>query len=207
MMKNKQTKQATREIITGYAVILLTVLAIALFGLGFSTGYYIYGQMNSILITVCFGAALLLECGAVICLKKYPRAVWPRLLTFLVTAALAFGALTLLGDRVEGIGNCILTDYDSGHGGEEAIYLSLGSMLAALAAMVFNIIGAFGRDGENSKLTRGKKAGILGACAVAAVAILVQCMFLGGAFTKMEAVPFPAQQLPAATIPWRERTR
>ena len=187
MMKNKQTKQATREITTGYAVILLTVLAIALFGLGFSTGYYIYGQMNSVLITVCFGAALLLECSAVICLKKYPKALWPRLFTFCVTALLALGALNLLGDRVEGIGNCILTDYDSGHGGEEAIYYSLGGMLAALAAMVFNIIGAFGRDEEDANLTRGKKAGILSACALVMVGVLVPSLILGGAFRRTGA--------------------
>ena len=129
-MKNKQS----REIFTGFAVIALTVLALVLFGLGFSTGYYTYGQMNSVIVTVCFGAALLIECCALVCLKKFPGALWPKLLTFPVTAALAFGALTLLGDRVEGIGNCILTDYDSGHGGEEAIYYSLGGMLAAHVA-------------------------------------------------------------------------
>ena len=114
-------KQMTRETAAGFAVIALTVLALVLFGLGFSTGYYTYGQMNSVMVTVCYGAALLIECASLVCLKKFPKAVWPRLLTFLVTAALAFGALTLLGDRVEGIGICILTDYDSGHGGEEAI--------------------------------------------------------------------------------------
>ena len=117
-MKNKQT---TREITAGFAVIALTVLALVLFGLGFSTGYYTYGQMNSVIVTICFGGALLIECCAILCLKKFPKALWPKLLTYLVTAALAFGALTLLGDRVEGIGICILTDYDSGHGGEEAI--------------------------------------------------------------------------------------
>ena len=179
-MKNKQT---SREILTGWAAVALTVLAIVLFGLGFSTGYYIYGQMNSVVVTICYGGALLIECAAILCLKKFPKAFWPRLLTFLVTAGLAFGAVNLLGDRVEGIGNCILTDYDSGHGGEEAIYFSLGSVLAALAAMVFNIIGAFGRDAEEAKQTRGKKAGILGACALVCVAILVPSLILGGVFT------------------------
>ena len=178
-MKNKQT---TRELTCGFAVIALTVLALILFGLGFSTGYYTYGQMNSVIVTVCFGAALLIECCALVCLKKFPKALWPKLLTFLVTAGLAFGALTLLGDRVEGIGICILTDYDSGHGGEEAIYFSLGSMLAALSAMVFNIIGAFGKDPEEEKLTRGRKAGILSACAIVLVGILVPSLILGGTF-------------------------
>ncbi len=183
-MKNKQT---TREITTGFAVAALTVLALILFGLGFSTGYYTYGQMNSVIVTICFGGALLIECCALVCLKKFPKAFWPKLLTFLVTAGLAFGALTLLGDRVEGIGICILTDYDSGHGGEEAIYFSLGSMLAALAAMVFNIIGTFGKDPSEAKLTRGKQSGILGACAIALVGILVPSLILGGVFNTKTA--------------------
>ena len=178
-MKNKQT---SREITCGFAVIALTVLALVLFGLGFSTGYYTYGQMNSVIVTICLGGALLIECCAIVCLKKFPKAFWPRLLTFLVTASLAFGAVNLLGDRVEGIGNCILTDYDSGHGGEEAIYFSLGSILAALAAMVFNIIGAFGKDPEEAKLTRGRKAGILSACALVMAGILVPSLILGGVF-------------------------
>ena len=176
-------KQMTRETAAGFAVIALTVLALVLFGLGFSTGYYTYGQMNSVLVTVCYGAALLIECVSLVCLKKFPKAVWPRLLTFLVTAALAFGALTLLGDRVEGIGICILTDYDSGHGGEEAIYFSLGSMLAALAAMVFNIIGAFGKDaGEETKLARSRKPALWGACAAVMLAVLIPSLILGGVF-------------------------
>ena len=176
-------KQMTRETAAGFAVIALTVLALVLFGLGFSTGYYTYGQMNSVMVTVCYGAALLIECVSLVCLKKFPKAVWPRLLTFLVTAALAFGALTLLGDRVEGIGICILTDYDSGHGGEEAIYFSLGSMLAALAAMVFNIIGAFGKDaGEETKLARSRKPALWGACAAVMLAVLIPSLILGGVF-------------------------
>ena len=176
-------KQMTRETAAGFAVIALTVLALVLFGLGFSTGYYTYGQMNSVMVTVCYGAALLIECASLVCLKKFPKAVWPRLLTFLVTAALAFGALTLLGDRVEGIGICILTDYDSGHGGEEAIYFSFGSMLAALAAMVFNIIGAFGKDaGEETKLARSRKPALWGACAAVMLAVLIPSLILGGVF-------------------------
>ena len=57
-------KQMTRETAAGFAVIALTVLALVLFGLGFSTGYYTYGQMNSVMVTVCYGAALLIECAS-----------------------------------------------------------------------------------------------------------------------------------------------
>ena len=38
-----------------------------------------------------------------------------RFLTFAITALLVAGAILLIGDRVEGIGNCIVTDDDSGH--------------------------------------------------------------------------------------------
>ena len=184
-MKNKQL---TREITADFAVILLTILALVLFGLGFSTGYYLYGQMNSVTVTVCYVAALLLAGIAILCLIKLPKAGWPKLLTYLVTAGLALGALTLLGDRVEGIGNCILTDYDSGHGGEEAIYYSLGSVLAALAAMIFNIIGSFGRDpDEEKKISRSGRTVLCCACALTMIAILVPSLYLGGAFAPQTA--------------------
>ena len=44
-----------------------------------------------------------------------------------------------------GIGNCIVTDYDSGHGGEEAIYYSLAASGAMLLGMIFNVVGSFCR--------------------------------------------------------------
>ncbi|MBQ6565341.1 MAG: hypothetical protein IJL88_15640, partial [Clostridia bacterium] len=185
-MKNKHFM---RESVTGILVIALTVLALVLFALGFSTGYYTFGQMNSVLVTVCFGAAIVLECAALVCLNKFPGAVLPKLITFGVTALLAFGAMTLVGDRVEGIGNCILTDYDSGHGGEEAIYLSLGGALAAIAAMVFNIIGSFGKDAEEAKAKRGGKTALLAAGAVLMVGILIPSLMLGGLLTSKKAAP------------------
>ena len=69
--------------------------------------------------------------------------MWTRFLTFAITALLVAGAILLIGDRVEGIGNCIVTDYDSGHGGEEAIYYSLAASGAMLLGMIFNVVGAF----------------------------------------------------------------
>ena len=181
-------KNFTRETVTGAVVILLSVLGIILFALGFSTGYYTYGQMNSTLITWCAIGAIVLECAAIFCLNKFPKAWWPKLLTFLVTAGLAFAALALIGDRVEGIGNCILTDYDSGHGGEEAIYMSLGGAVAWLAAMIFNIIGAFGKDEADDK--NGKPAlkwTLCGVGVVALIAILIPSLVMGGVFAPKAA--------------------
>ncbi|MBR2843177.1 MAG: hypothetical protein IKF06_07870, partial [Lachnospiraceae bacterium] len=100
--------------------------------------------------------------------------------------------MTLIGDRVEGIGNCILTDYDSGHGGEEAIYMSLGGAIAWLAAMVFNIIGAFGKDAADDKA--GKPAAKWSLCGVGAlilVAVLIPSLVLGGVFAPKSAPGTP----------------
>ena len=172
-------KKLTRDSFCGILVLALSILGIILFALGFSTGYYTFGQMNSSAVLVAAAAAIAVECIALFCLGKYEKALWPKFLTFVVTALLAFAALTLVGDRVEGIGNCIITDYDSGHGGEEAIYLSLGAVLAWLSAMVFNIIGSFGKD-EPVK-TSGK--GLLGcAGALVLLAVLIPSLILGGLF-------------------------
>ena len=181
-------KTFTRETVTGAIVLLLSVLGIVLFALGFSTGYYIYGQMNSTLITLTAVGAIVLECAAIFCLNKFQSAWWPKLLTFGVTALLAFAAMTLIGDRVEGIGNCILTDYDSGHGGEEAIYLSLGGAIAWLVAMVFNIIGAFGKDAADDRDAKPAKAWTLaGVGVVALIAVLIPSLILGGIFAPKSA--------------------
>ena len=75
--------------------------------------------------------------------------MWTRFLTFAITALLVAGAILLIGDRVEGIGNCIVTDYDSGHGGEEAIYYSLAASGAMLLGMIFNVVGAFAEFPED----------------------------------------------------------
>ena len=185
-------KNFTRETITGAIVIVLSILGIILFALNFSTGYYIYGQMNSVVITICAIGAVILECAAIFCLNIFSDAWWPKLLTFGVTALLAFSAMTLIGDRVEGIGNCILTDYDSGHGGEEAIYMSLGGAIAWLAAMVFNIIGAFGKDATDDKA--GKPAAKWSLCGVGAlilVAVLIPSLVLGGVFAPKSAPSTP----------------
>ena len=187
-------KSFTRETLCGIITIALALLGIVLFALGFSTGYYTYGQMNSGWITAAVIGAIVIECAAIVCLAKFPKAWWPKLLTFAVTALLAFSALALIGDRVEGIGNCILTDYDSGHGGEEAIYFSLGGAFAWLAAMVFNIIGSFGKD---------EKMKAPGVCILPSVgivlliAILIPSLILGGVFAP-KTVPsgVPANNTP-----------
>ena len=86
-----------------------------------------------------------MELFSLVAMAKWGDKMWTRFLTFAVTALLAAGAILLIGDRVEGIGNCVITDYDSGHGGEEAIYYSLAASGTMLLGMIFNIVGSFSK--------------------------------------------------------------
>ncbi|MBQ1491596.1 MAG: hypothetical protein IIZ39_06520, partial [Blautia sp.] len=130
--------------------IFMTMLGTALFVLSFTTGYYVLGDMNSKKILALLGGAFFLEIISLISLKKSSDKLLPWLFTFGVTICLAAAAMLIIGDRVEGIGNCIVTDYDSGHGGEEAIYYSLGGAVVILLGMIYNIIAAFGRVKESA---------------------------------------------------------
>ena len=89
---------------------------------------------------------------------------------------LAGAAALLLGDRVEGIGNCIVTDYDSGHGGEEAIYMSLASCILMLASAVYIIVGSFAQDKpvvEGEKPAKGRAIARSAGFGVTALAVLL----------------------------------
>ena len=111
----------TLEFRSGIVTAVLAAAALVLFFLSYSTGYYTFGQMQSSIIASLLGVGLAIAAAAPFLRARFPKALWAKILTFCVTALLAAAAILLLGDRVEGIGNCILTDYDSGHGGEEAI--------------------------------------------------------------------------------------
>ncbi len=161
------------EIMTGIAALVLTVAAVILFGMSYTTGYYTYGQLNSGLVTALLVGALALEASGMILRAKMPEKIWTSLITFLVTTALVASAVLLIGDRVEGIGTCIVTDYDSGHGGEEAIYMSLAGAILLLAAAVYNIIGSFGDD----QTEKGKEKSKAKALCVAITAVLFSLPF------------------------------
>ena len=179
-----ENKKLDLEIRSGIVTVALSLVALLLFLLSFSTKYYIFGQLQSGLVLTLILAGIALAAANVILRKKLPDALWAKLLTFGVTALLAAAAILLLGDRVEGIGTCILTDYDSGHGGEEAIYMSLGAVILLLLAVVFNIIGSF----ESGK--SGKKGGKIATYAIAGVlclAVLITSLSLGGIFGSRSA--------------------
>lgn len=114
----------------------------------FTTGYYVFGEMYSGMTLMFILVGIALQAFALIAQKKWGGSFWVSFLTFAIIAILTAGALLLVGDRVEGIGNCIVTDYDSGHGGEEAIYRSLAAAGFLLAGAVCNIIGSFAKAPE-----------------------------------------------------------
>ena len=176
-----QQKKPGLETLCGLIAAILAVLGLGLYILGFSTGYYIFGQMQSTLTVILICAAIVLLVFNNIARRKWTDAVWTKVLTFGATALLAAGALYIVGDRVEGIGNCIVTDYDSGHGGEEAIYLSLGGAVLLLIAMVFNIVGAFSKErAADAKPQTVKKIVTSVIAAALAVAVGLTALNLGG---------------------------
>jgi hypothetical protein len=140
------TKRNGLELTTGVITLILGVASLVLFLLSYTTGYYTFGQMQSPIIAALLGTGMAVEIAALIIRRKNPSALWPKLLTFCVTALLSGASMLLIGDRVEGIGYCIVTDYDSGHGGEEAIYMSIAASILMLTAVIYNIIGSFAQD-------------------------------------------------------------
>ncbi len=170
-MNNTNKKGTGSNITIGLITIVLTLVGAVLYFLSHTTGYYIYGEMNSNLVTTLLVCALAAEAVSMFCQKKFPEALWAKLISFVVTALLVAGAVLIVGDRVEGIGNCIVTDYDSGHGGEEGIYMSLIGAGTMLIAAIFNIIGSFAADG-NAPLSKGKQIGLIATAGVVGIAAL-----------------------------------
>ena len=149
-----QRKFSKLEFAMEVLVLLLNVVGLVLFGVSYTTGYYTFGEMNSPMILSFFLVGIGMEIFSMIAMTKWGDKMWTRFLTFAVTALLVAGAMLLIGDRVEGIGNCIVTDYDSGHGGEEAIYYSLAASGAMLLGTIFNVVGSFCKAPQPNKLEK-----------------------------------------------------
>lgn len=139
-------KQNEIEVFSGITALILSAAALILFCLSYTTNYYTFGQMNSVITAALLGAAIAVETAALIARSKRPDSLVVKTLTLFVTGFLSAASMLLLGDRVEGIGICIVTDYDSGHGGEEAIYMSIAASILMIAAVVYNIVGSFCRE-------------------------------------------------------------
>lgn len=146
-------------------MIVLTVAGMALFLLSYTTGYYVFGQMHSVAILACLFAVVVVELtGAYVrerqlvkissktsnnteigiyAQEKRPEKEWPYVLVTVMIVLLCWAAGMILMDRVEAVGNCIVTDFDSGHGGEEAVYMSFVAIVLFLAAVVLGIVKSF----------------------------------------------------------------
>lgn len=150
MADNKNSVRGM-EFYTGILTLVLALAGLVCFFFGFTTNYYTFGQMNSQMILFMILTGMALEMFTLYVTKKFERKLWPKLLTSVLTALLAAAAILLIGDRVEGIGNCIVTDYDSVHGGEEAIYYSLVSSALMLTGMIANIAGSFSQESKQDR--------------------------------------------------------
>ena len=149
-----QRKFSKLEFAMEVLALLLNVVGLVLFGVSYTTGDYTFGEMISPMILSFFLVGIGMEIFSMIAMTKWGDKMWTRFLTFAVTALLVAGAMLLIGDRVEGIGNCIVTDYDSGHGGEEAIYYSLAASGAMLLGTIFNVVGSFCKAPQPNKLEK-----------------------------------------------------
>ena len=138
-----ETKKYNSAVLNGIITIVFAILGLVFFRLSYTTGYYTFGQMNSKLVMILAAAAIVVELVYIILQKKVRETVFAPFFNWAVIAMLMAAALLLIGDRVEGIGNCIVTDYDSGHGGEEAIYMSIAGALLFIIGAIFAIAATF----------------------------------------------------------------
>lgn len=129
--------------IRSYVIFLLSLIGLIFFLLSYTTGYYTFGEMNSLLILTLIIGSLLAVAVSVIATKKTAGEGILYMLTIFITALLIASAALLLGDRMEGIGFTVLTQFDAGRGGEEACYLSFVSMGSFLMAAIVNVVGSF----------------------------------------------------------------
>lgn len=144
-MKGFKLSQSGFEPMSQLMAAILGVVGLVLFLLGFSTGYYTFGQMNSGYVLLLLAVGIVVEFIGAVLKGKGMKQFGTLLFSYCGIALLTAAAFLLIGDRVEGIGNCIVTDFDAGHGGEEAIYYSLLASAAMLLGVVFNIAGCFSK--------------------------------------------------------------
>lgn len=129
------------------ASVLLAVVGAVFFGLSYTTGYnqIVYGENNSVTITVLLVFAVLIPCAAAVvqCLHIPGTEEICDLAAVAASILFLLCLVLLLADRVDAIGNCIVAPWDAGHGGEDSCYLAFVSMGCWLAAAVASIVGSF----------------------------------------------------------------
>lgn len=154
-----------RNIKIDITIIVLTITGMVLFLLSYTTGYYVFGQMHSVAILLCLFAAVVVELIGIYARQhrlirisgKYSNneetgvytperrqeREWPYILLTVMIVLLCWAVGMILMDRVEAVGNCVVTDFDSGHGGEEAVYMSFIAIAFFLIAVILGIVKSF----------------------------------------------------------------
>ena len=138
------------------AVMVLTVIGTGVFLLSYMTGYYAFGTMHSVSITVCLGTAFLLGFLGGWTQRLYPWREWPWIIRIVVITLLSCSIGLILTDRVEAAGYCVVTDFDAGHGGEEAVYISCVAIGFLMLAIICEIVTCFLSERQKDSIGWGK---------------------------------------------------
>lgn len=140
------SEKKKRKIKSDIVMSIMIVIGLILYLLSYTTGYYVFGQMHSILILACLLISVIAVITGAFLRESNPGKEWPRILMTAVIILICWSIGMILMDRVEAVGNCVVTDFDSGHGGEEAVYISFASIAVLLITTSIGIVKSFGRS-------------------------------------------------------------
>ena len=135
----------------GLGELILSIAGFILFIASYTTSYYIFGDANSVMIIVLFIIGIATEVALVVCSGLLGPKEWMKAILIVTIISLAVGAIYLLGDRFEGIGYTIITNYDAGHGGEEACWYSIICSVLMLLSIIATVVLGFFRFENREK--------------------------------------------------------
>ena len=148
-MKKKINRVVVFFAITAICSIVGLILSI----LSYFTGYYVLGEMNSIWMFIAIGTAILVQIVNFILNIKIKNEWIFTILNAFISILMIISFALLIGDRVEGIGFTIVTQFDAGHGGAEACYLSFGACGAWLLGSILQIVESFLKTPSEKRLS------------------------------------------------------
>lgn len=82
-------KQNEIEIFSGITTLIFSVAASVLFALSYTTNYYTFGQMNSVMTVIFLGMAIVVEIASLIVRTKRPDSLVGKTLTLFISGFLA----------------------------------------------------------------------------------------------------------------------
>lgn len=148
-MKKKINRVVVFFAITAICSIVGLILSI----LSYFTGYYVLGEMNSIWMFIAIGTAILVQIVNFILNIKIKNEWIFTILNAFISILMIISFALLIGDRVEEIGFTIVTQFDAGHGGAEACYLSFGACGAWLLGSILKIVESFLKTPSEKRLS------------------------------------------------------